>query len=143
MGEPLLVLVEDDPSDVMLIELAMKKSRVPAEVHVLADGDTAVRFIESSGGQQRGTLYMVDLNLPRRSGFEVLEAIRKLRAADEAICSIAMSSSTTFSEQSRALALGASQFISKPSSVAELDQLAPRLASALEQLGGAPLRPQY
>jgi two-component system, chemotaxis family, response regulator Rcp1 len=132
MGSGVVVLVEDDPADVELVRLALKRSQLHVRLHVLADGESAIRHITACE-ELVSTLYLVDLNLPRRSGFEVLEAIREVdsRALMEAI---AMSSSTTASEQARALALGAKQFIGKPGSVEELDELGCQLAAALGRL---------
>jgi len=78
-----VLLVEDNPSDVFIIQRTFKKLKVDIALEVAADGDEAVAYLEGTGKYAdrdrfpMPALILLDLKLPRRSGFEVLEWIRK------------------------------------------------------------------
>lgn len=128
---PVLVLVEDDPADVELIRIAVEDCDM--QIEVIHDGASAVSFA-SAGHFRDGALFLVDLNLPRCDGFEVLEALRTSRANGRHVQAIAMSSSVRASDRERALALGASDFFLKPASVDDLTALGAKLQQRLEQV---------
>ena len=69
-----IILVEDNPHDVALAKLALTETGIPYEITVLEDGEQAIDFV----AQQHvpPDLLLLDLNLPRRDGFEVLQAVR-------------------------------------------------------------------
>jgi CheY-like chemotaxis protein len=80
---PLILLVEDDPDDVMLFKRALKKVRVELDLLVARDGDEAVELLSRTWtrppaeGHVSPSHVILDLKLPRKSGLEVLEWIRK------------------------------------------------------------------
>ena len=74
-----VLLVEDDPGDVLLTREAFAEHRQGAQLHVVGDGEQAMRFVRRTGdfaGAPRPTLVLLDLNLPRRSGLEVLADLK-------------------------------------------------------------------
>jgi two-component system response regulator len=74
-----VLLVEDDPGDVMLIREAFADYKVGNILSVVSDGVEAMRFVRGEGdyaGAERPDLVLLDLNLPRKSGAEVLAEIK-------------------------------------------------------------------
>ena len=74
-GELELLLVEDNPGDVRLIQEAFKKGRFQNTLHVVSDGEAALDFVRQTGeyvDAPRPDLVLLDLNLPKRSGHDVL-----------------------------------------------------------------------
>ncbi len=74
-----LLLVEDNPGDVRLIEEAFNTASFDVSLHTEADGDTALEFLHERAASEDGPevdLMLLDLNLPRTGGFEVLETIK-------------------------------------------------------------------
>src|SRR5262245_44696103 len=78
-----ILLVEDDPDDVMNIERAFRKAKIANPLQVVNDGDAAVAYLNGDSPYEDRdrfplpTLILLDLKLPRRSGFEVLHWIRE------------------------------------------------------------------
>lgn len=112
-----LLVAEDNVPDVLLVREAMRMEHLPLELHVATNGEQAIDFIaraEKDGGAPCPHLLLLDLNLPKVDGFEVL---RRLRASDKykAIPVLVMSSSNSPSDRSQAAALGAGYFCKPPS----------------------------
>lgn len=80
-GAPIeILLVEDNPGDVRLTEEALKDGKVANNLHVVSDGVDAIRFLRRGAGYEdavRPDLVLLDLNLPRKDGREVLEEIKQ------------------------------------------------------------------
>ena len=75
-----ILLVEDNPGDVRLTAEALKKSRVRNKVHVVEDGVVAMEFLYQKGkfaDAVRPDLILLDLNLPKKNGREILAEIKK------------------------------------------------------------------
>jgi two-component system, chemotaxis family, response regulator Rcp1 len=111
-----ILLVEDSPGDVRLTREALKDAKVHINVNVARDGVEAMEFLRREGkyeGVPRPDLILLDLNLPRKSGREVLEEVK----GDAALMSIPVVVLTTSeSEQDilRSYLLHANCFITKP-----------------------------
>jgi CheY-like chemotaxis protein len=111
-----ILLVEDSPSDVELTIDAMGEAKVANEMSVVVDGVEAMAFLKREGGYKdapRPDLVLLDLNLPRKSGAEVLAEIR----ADDQLRPIPVAVLTTSNAESdvlRSYELGANCFITKP-----------------------------
>ena len=79
--EPIeILLVEDNPGDVRLAEGALKEGKVRNRMSVAWDGEEAVRFLRREGefaSAPRPDLILLDLNLPRKDGREVLREIKE------------------------------------------------------------------
>jgi chemotaxis family two-component system response regulator Rcp1 len=74
-----ILLVEDTPSDVELTRELLEEAAIDNVLHVTRDGEAALEFLYRRGahaGAPRPDLILLDLNLPRRSGHEVLQTIK-------------------------------------------------------------------
>ena len=80
-GTPIeVLLVEDDPGDVLMTREAFEEHKLRNNLHVVTDGVEAVAFLRREGeyvDAPRPGLILLDLNLPKRDGREVLEEIKK------------------------------------------------------------------
>src|SRR3712207_1901037 len=107
-----VLLVEDNEDDAELILYAFEKAAIANPVVTVTDGDAAVAYIQGTGGyldRERHPLpglILLDLKLPRRSGFEVLDAIRKHVPAQHTPVVVLTSSDQT-ADIERAYKLGA------------------------------------
>jgi chemotaxis family two-component system response regulator Rcp1 len=79
--QPLSVLlVEDDPGDVLIAREALAAGRLSTDLHVVTDGVEAMSYLrrlEGYGDATRPDLILLDLNLPRKSGHEVLAEVKQ------------------------------------------------------------------
>jgi len=80
LGRPVqILLVEDSPSDAAMTIEAMHEGRISNQVHVATDGEVAMAFLRRQGhyaDSPRPDLILLDLNLPRMDGREVLRAVK-------------------------------------------------------------------
>ena len=116
--------MEDNPADVSLVREALEEHDIEGELVVLFDGEKAIQFIGDLDSQASTgpDLLIVDLNLPRKSGREVLERIRKSEKCRETPVAV-LTSSDTQRDKSDAARLGASLYICKPSTLEEFLKL--------------------
>lgn len=112
-----ILLVEDDPADAALALRALGQSNAPTRVHLVRDGDECLRFLRRQGPDfaeaPRPSLILLDLNMPRVSGHEVLAAVKD----DESLRKIPIVVLTTSDFEHdvvRSYNLGANSFITKP-----------------------------
>ena len=111
-----ILLVEDNPGDVRLTREALKEAKVANTLHVVEDGVAALDFLFQRGeyqGVSRPSLVLLDLNLPRKNGREVLAEIKQA----EHLKTIPVVVLTTSQEEEdiwRAYSLHANCYITKP-----------------------------
>jgi DNA-binding response OmpR family regulator len=109
--------VEDDDSTFFLVQTALSETSLPVDLLRAADGDEALDFLKRKGAHAsapRPDIVLLDLNLPRVSGFEVLESAQSADSLRELpIC--VLSTSAVVRDRERALQLGARSFFTKPS----------------------------
>ncbi|MCU1496405.1 MAG: response regulator [Acidimicrobiales bacterium] len=111
-----ILLVEDNPGDVRLTKEALRGAKVANELHVVGDGEEAIEFLRRRGryaDAPRPDIVLLDLNLPRIDGVEVLADIK----SDVDLASIpiiVLTSSSAEADIQRAYELHANCFISKP-----------------------------
>ncbi len=116
MDERVVLAVEDSDGDFYVIQLALKEANLAIQVCRVEDGEQAISFLERSGkfdGAPRPQLILLNINLPRKSGFEVLE-YAKAHDAFRSIPVVMFTSSSDARERQKALALGAEEYLTKP-----------------------------
>ena len=119
-----ILLVEDSPSDVLLIRRALRKAGIEEPPVVLEDGQAAVEHLAACPTPP--TLVLLDLKLPRRSGFEVLEWLRA-QPGLRRLAVVVLTSSREMRDVDRAYELGANSYLVKPVSLAAFTDLLARL----------------
>ncbi len=111
-----ILLVEDDPGDVVITREAFAENKVRNHLSVVSDGETAMSFLRRQDGfaeAPRPDLILLDLNLPRKSGHEVLEEIKadpELRP----IPVVVLTTSDAEEDVLRSYDLHANAFVTKP-----------------------------
>jgi two-component system, chemotaxis family, response regulator Rcp1 len=116
-----VLLVEDNPGDVRLTREALREGKVFNHLSVARDGEEALAFLRREGpyaDAPRPDVILLDLNLPRKDGREVLEAI-KADATLRTIPVVILTSSEAERDIARAYELNANCYITKP---VDLDQ---------------------
>jgi two-component system, chemotaxis family, response regulator Rcp1 len=116
-----VLVADDNAADVRLIREALKERVVPVHISVVSDGGGVLAFLRREFpyvNDARPTLILLDLQMPRKSGYEVLADIRA-DATFHDIRIVVFTSSTEERDRSRALALGAQDFCSKPTGLQE------------------------
>jgi CheY-like chemotaxis protein len=126
-----ILLVEDNPGDARLTREALAQSKVRNNLHHARDGEEAIRFLRRQGefaDVRTPDLVLLDLNLPRRDGREVLEDIKKDPKLMQ-IPVVILTSSEAEEDILRSYRLHANCFITKP---VDLEQLT-KVVHAIEQ----------
>lgn len=111
-----ILLVEDNPGDVRLTKEALKDGQIANELHVVTDGVEAMDFLHKRGEHADAPtpdIVLLDLNLPRKDGDEVLDEIRN----DEGLAClpvVILTSSEAEEDVVRSYELRANAFLTKP-----------------------------
>jgi chemotaxis family two-component system response regulator Rcp1 len=115
-----ILLVEDSPSDVRLVREALKDTPVPVQLTVARDGVEATDYLHQTelGFCTRPDLVLLDLNLPRKNGREVLAEVKGSPNLKQ-IPVLVMTSSRSDEDVAAAYALNANCFITKPGDLDE------------------------
>jgi CheY-like chemotaxis protein len=111
-----ILLVEDDPGDALMTGEALDMLTVPVTLHVTADGEQALQFLDRKAGfasAPRPRLILLDLNLPRRTGLEVLAEV-KARQDLRAIPVVVLTTSHAIEDIRASYQRHANAYISKP-----------------------------
>ena len=112
-----LLLAEDNLPDALLVREAIRHENLPIDLHVVSDGQQAIDFIEHAENDKDAPCpqcMLLDLNLPKVEGFEIL---RRVRASEKCgtIPVVVITSSDSPADRSQAAALGAGYFRKPPS----------------------------
>lgn len=76
-----MLLVEDNEADIRLTQIALKQAKLANTLNVVRDGEEALAYLKGEGeyaGRRRPDLVLLDLNLPKLNGSEVLKEIREM-----------------------------------------------------------------
>jgi CheY-like chemotaxis protein len=107
--------VDDSEPDFRLIELALKDSGISVSLYRVEDGEQAIAFLGRLGefaNAPRPDLILLDISMPKRNGFEVLQYV-KSKESLRSIPVVIFTSSSNVVERQKAMAMGADQFVSK------------------------------
>jgi len=117
-----LLIVEDEPGDARLMELAMLKNNYAVELHAASDGNEALRFLRREGRQHsralRPDMILLDLKMPGLSGLEFLTAMKR----DEHLCAIpvvVITTSALDADVTASYRCGAAGYVPKPNDINE------------------------
>ena len=114
-----ILLAEDDPNDVLLIQRAFQRNHVANPVQVVRDGEEALAYLSGQApfaDRERHPLpllMLMDLKMPRKSGLEVLEWVRQ-QPGLKRLPIIVLTSSNQSPDINRAYELGANSYLVKP-----------------------------
>ena len=128
--EKYIFLVEDNPDDEMLTRRALKKNNILNDIVVARDGAEALEFLYGGGMEKAGSLpeiVLLDLNLPKVNGLEILHKIRQEQKT-QLLPVIILTTSDEDRDRIESYKLGANSYIRKP---VDFDQF----SDAILQLG--------
>lgn len=117
---PFIVLAEDNYADIFLVRSALTEEGLDFQLHVVSDGEQALRFLETveSDAADCPDLFLLDLNLPRVSGDEVLTKLRQIEKCSPASV-IVLTSSDSAQDRERAAARGVEHYFLKTANLDE------------------------
>lgn len=128
-----ILLVEDCDADIRLVDEALRVHQIGGDLTVICDGSDALKHIAGMHEQPfPPDLVMVDLNLPKVDGFEVLAALREQPGGSQ-IPVIVISSSGAERDRRRAAALGADAYFRKPIEIEEFLKIGTVVKELLER----------
>jgi CheY-like chemotaxis protein len=111
-----VLLVEDDPGDVLIAREALRASDVDSRLSVVSDGVEALAYLRNKGSYRdapRPDLILLDLNLPRKSGHEVLAEV-KADLSLRTIPVVVLTTSRSAEDVTRSYQLHANVYVTKP-----------------------------
>ena len=120
-----VLLIEDSPGDVRLTQEVFRESALPITLHVVADGVEAMAYLRKEGAYAnvpRPDFILLDLNLPRMDGREVLAHIKGDRGL-KLIPTVILTTSAAEADVVKSYELRANAFLSKPVQLAEFQSL--------------------
>jgi two-component system, chemotaxis family, response regulator Rcp1 len=112
----MLLLIEDNPADVVLLKEALKESPVPVQLSTVPDGTEALAFLHHQGRYHqapRPDLIVLDLNLPQLTGQAVLAQVKNDEQLKQ-IPVVVLTSSTEPGDVAQSYELGANAYVHKP-----------------------------
>jgi CheY-like chemotaxis protein len=118
MKLPSILLVEDDENDIFFLQRAFEKAQIAAPLHIVRDGQEAIDYFCGNGSfsdrikNPLPCLTLLDLNLPRKHGFEVLQSLHGNPDFDKSPIVI-LTSSTSEEDMRQAYNLGANSYLLK------------------------------
>jgi two-component system, chemotaxis family, response regulator Rcp1 len=118
-------VVEDSKTDVFLIRKAIGSAQVNADLHFVTDGEAATQFFDSADADASApcpALVLLDLNLPKKNGDDVLKHLRSSKRCGNAAVLI-VSSSDAARDREAVAGLGVNGYFRKPSDYYEFMKL--------------------
>lgn len=111
--------IDDDPNDTELLRAAARRADVPFQLYNVEDGDQAMAYLKGLGNYRDRTLYplpsliLLDLKMPRATGFEILAWIREHPELGK-VPVLVLSGSELHEDIRQAYAIGANSYLVKP-----------------------------
>jgi CheY-like chemotaxis protein len=123
-----ILIIEDDPNDVLLLRKALKRAGIENPIQVVNDGAEAIKYLQGEGRYcDRShfpfpSVIFTDLKMPRMSGFDVLEWLRS-HSHCSVIPIMILSASKEEKDVKRAYQMGANAYLVKPATLNELQEM--------------------
>jgi two-component system, chemotaxis family, response regulator Rcp1 len=114
-----ILLVEDNPVDILMTEEALQGWKIEYQLHVVKDGETAMNFLMRRGDYNSALvpdLIILDLNLPKKNGKEILSEIQS-NPQFSGITVVVITTSSTLADFKDCRSSGATRFIPKPDNI--------------------------
>jgi two-component system, chemotaxis family, response regulator Rcp1 len=137
-GQLHVLLVEDNKADIFVVQEAFTNYEIPAVLHVVEDGEAAMRFIDDADQDEDAPcpiLVLLDLNLPKRSGTEVLAYLRRSKKCARAKV-LVVTSSNSPTDRAATQQLGANGYFLKPPSYDEFLKIGEIVLNTLNDMSG-------
>ncbi|MDW5322675.1 response regulator [Plantactinospora sp. KLBMP9567] len=138
-----ILVVDDDPGDVLMIEEALATSEVPKAIDVVGDGQEAMEFLHQEGRHReapRPDMILLDLNMPRMDGRQVLNQVK----SDDNLRTIPIVVLTTSNADTDILGsynLRANAYVTKPIDLDDFNDVIRRIDEFFGQIVVLPKRP--
>lgn len=129
-----ILLIEDAEPDVFLVREALKNAGLDFELNVLDDGEKAIEYIDRLDRNHSAAcpqLVLLDLNLPKRTGDQILEHMRHSDRCKH-VPVVVVTSSDSPRDKAEASRLGATRYFRKPSRLDEFMELGPMVRELVE-----------
>jgi CheY-like chemotaxis protein len=137
-----VLLVDDDPGDVLMIEEALESIKAPRRVYVANDGEEAVEFLHQRGRYTRAPrpdVILLDLNMPRMDGRQVLAEIKTdllLRSIPVVVLTTSQSPDDILSSYS----LHANAYVTKPLNLDDLTEVVHKIDYFFARIAALPVQ---
>ena len=142
--DPVILVVDDSETDALLMELVFERAGAGRPLQYARDGESAIAYLDGTGAYRDRARFpmpevvLLDLNMPRIDGFEVLAWIRRQPALERLPVYILTASSRS-EDIDRAYRIGASSYLVKPSNLNGLMRMADDLLTWLRPLRALPV----
>lgn len=136
--QKIILVAEDNEDDVVLLQRAFRQARLTHPIRVVEDGAEAIAYLQGERQFADRTQYpmpdllLLDLKMPNKDGFEVMEWIRTQPALRHLFIVVVATSERVFDVQ-RAFQLGAAFFLIKPLELSDVIQLRPALEDTIDE----------
>ena len=118
-GKPVdIFIVEDNDPDVFLVEEALRSQGIQARIQRYQDGEEAIQALSQVGPASLPDVIIIDLNLPKITGLDILKHVRSLKQLDP-VPVLILTSSQSKTDRALSLQLGADAYIAKPPTLPE------------------------
>ena len=146
LNNQFILLAEDDPNDVLLIERAFQKAGMGQLLKIVRDGEEAIAYLSGEGRFARREhfpepfLLLLDLKMPGADGFEVLRWVRT-EPQTKRLLVVVLTSSNLQADVDRAYDLGANSYLVKPVSFDEMVNMIRRFEAYWTEINRIPTNP--
>jgi CheY-like chemotaxis protein len=138
-----VLLAEDDENDIALFQRAFRETHVTNPLQIVRDGEEAIEYLKGEGKfSDRGkyplpTLLLLDLKMPRKNGFEVLDWIRQ-QPSLQPLRVLVLTTSTDIRDVTKAYRLGANSFLVKSLDIQDFAALVSQIKNCWLTMSAAP-----
>lgn len=130
-----ILMIDDNPGDIELVRIACEMAGLKVVIESVSDGIEAMRSLSTAARDGNlPAMVLLDLNMPRANGFEVLDFMCVRHLVDQ-VPVVVLSTSRQSEDRKRCLALGAKAMYSKPESILDLNRLVEDFRPYLERSG--------